>query len=80
MALPDPDKIVGTPAQLAGWLAQLPAQKRYRLVEVEEAEAGIMAAAPTRVSAMGKYAGLLNSEEFMRRKHEETEREDRPIL
>ena len=76
MALPDQDKIVGTPAQLAGWLAQLPAQKRYRLVEVEEAEPAV----PTRVSAMGKYAGLLNSEEFMRRKHEETEREDRPIL
>ena len=34
MALPDPSKIVGTPAQLVGWLGQLPKQKQYRLVEV----------------------------------------------
>lgn len=29
----------GTPQQLAAWLGQLPDQKRYRLVAVEEAEA-----------------------------------------
>ena len=33
-----------------------------------------------RVSAMGKYAGTLNTEEFLERKREETEREDRAIL
>ena len=31
-----------------------------------------------RVSAMGKYAGVLSSEEFMRRKQEEIALEDRP--
>ena len=34
--------------------------------------------APTRrVSAMGKYAGILSSEDFMRRKQEEIDLEDR---
>jgi hypothetical protein len=32
-----------------------------------------------RVSAMGKYAGVLSSEEFIRRKQEDMELEDRPI-
>jgi hypothetical protein len=31
-----------------------------------------------RVSAMGKYAGVLSSEEFMRRKQEDIALEDRP--
>ena len=35
----------GTPQQLAAWLRQLPNQKRYRLVAVEEAE--IEAEAPS---------------------------------
>ena len=34
---------------------------------------------PRRVSAMGKYAGVISSEDFLRRKHEETLLEDRPI-
>ena len=81
MALPEPSKIVGTPAQLVGWLGQLPPQKRYRLVEVEEADSAPVTQKPAsrRVSAMGKYAGVLNSQEFMLRKHEETALEDRPI-
>jgi hypothetical protein len=32
---------------------------------------------PKRVSAMGKYAGILSSEEFIRRKQEEIDLEDR---
>ena len=35
-------------------------------------------AVPNRVSAMGKYAGILSSEEFMRRKQEDIALEDRP--
>lgn len=34
--------------------------------------------ASRRVSALGKYAGVLSSEEFMRRKQEEIDLEDRP--
>ena len=37
-------------------------------------------AKPHRVSAMGKYAGILSSEEFMRQKQEEIDLEDRPRL
>lgn len=32
-----------------------------------------------RVSAMGKYAGVLSSEEFMRRKQEEIDHEERSL-
>lgn len=77
MAQAQPTKIEGTPEQLAARLAQLPIGKRYRLVEVTETAAPH--AKKPRVSAMGKYAGILNSEDFMRRKHEETILEDRPI-
>ena len=39
-----------------------------------------MTAQPShRVSAMGKYAGVLDSEAFMRRKHEDIILEDRPL-
>lgn len=34
-------------------------------------------APPRRVSAMGKYAGILSTEDFMRQKQEEIELEDR---
>ena len=77
MAHAQPTKIEGTPEQLAARLGQLPTGKRYRLVEVTETMAPH--AKKPRVSAMGKYAGILNSEEFMRRKHEETILEDSPI-
>lgn len=77
MAHAQPVKIEGTPEQLAARLGQLPAGKRYRLVEVTETLAP--QAKKPRVSAMGKYAGIMNSEEFMRRKHEETLLEDSPI-
>ena len=70
------NRIEGTPEQLAARLVQLPAGKRYRIVEVEETEAK-KPGTPCRVSAMGKYAGILDSEEFMRRKREETVLEDR---
>ena len=76
MANKNSTRIEGTPDQLAARLGQLPAGKRYRLVEVAEAK---LPPPPRRVSALGKYAGILNSEEFMRRKHEETVAEDRPI-
>lgn len=59
-------------AELAG--------KRLRVVicPPEQANAEEMKP-PKRVSALGKYAGVLNSEEFMRRKHEETLLEDKPL-
>lgn len=77
MANAQPTQIEGTPEQLAARLGQLPTGKRYRLVEVAETVAAHTK--KPRVSAMGKYAGILNSEEFMRRKHEETMSEDSPI-
>ena len=81
MALPDPSRIVGTPAQLAVWLRQMPTQKRYRLVEVEgaDSESAPQRSDAHRVPAMGKYSGVLSSEDLMRRKHDETALEDRPI-
>jgi hypothetical protein len=48
-------------------------------VEQNDEEIRSSIAPEKRVSALGKYAGLLSSEEFLRRKHEETILEDRPI-
>lgn len=46
---------------------------------VQKPEKGAaIAGTPLRVSALGKYAGTLNTEEFMRRKQEDIDREDRP--
>ena len=43
------------------------------------ARAGRVKVAQKKLSGRGMLAGILRSEDFMRRKHEETEREDRPI-
>jgi hypothetical protein len=70
-------RLKGTPEQLATQLSQLAHGKIYRIVEVEETATSKKPR--RRVSAMGKYAGVLNSEAFMQRKHEEAEREDQPL-
>ena len=45
--------------------------------ETDASTIGASAAAPRkRVSAMGKYAGMLSSEEFMSRKQDDINRED----
>jgi len=46
----------------------------------EPAQSATDSTKPRQVSAMGKYAGILNSEEFMRQKQEEIDLEDRTRL
>src|SRR2546430_602019 len=52
-------------------------------VQVEKngggAEPSGVKGAKKKLGGLGMLEGILNSEEFMRRKHEETEREDRTI-
>lgn len=79
MAYTETTTIEGTPEQLAAWLEHLPDGKRYRITEVKEPKPETaQKPASTRVSAMGKYAGILSSEEFMRRKQKEIDLENRP--
>jgi hypothetical protein len=52
--------------------------KRGIAVRLPKNKRRITNVSPIRVSAMGKYAGVLSSEEFLRRKQEDIALEDRP--
>jgi len=82
--------IEGTWEEIKRHEAELVGQ-RFRLIPLFETEILRKPPAPTnkpataakpshRVSAMGKYAGVLSTEDFIRRKQEEIDLEERPAV
>jgi hypothetical protein len=64
-------------AELAGQWLRVTVTNRKPDVGKSNVPKNIEAASPRRVSALGKYAGILSSEDFVRQKQAEIDLEDR---